>query len=218
MWKQAIVILVLISISVTAQVTSEVPKDTNVAVISKIQQEHQTTRQFFANEMTRINNENMAEFTKRANYYEEQFRDINNATIIKMGLLVGGIYLFLSSFSYWLRSRVEKRRYAVLRKTLGDDIKADIKKETMQFPKEIYREEVPSYQQPKQGLEKIFGKSPVDTGQMRTQPVQGAPKFQYQPEPGFFERRRIRKAQKRLARIESEERRLAMLKARLQGA
>jgi hypothetical protein len=167
-----IILAALCICSVLAQVP---PADVDTALAQKIQQEHATTRQFLSQEMDKKIELGITEFTKRADYYEKSYRNIQNTTLLKLGIFWAGIYLFLSSFMYFLRTKTEKKRYAVLKDNLTADVRKDVLSEFRgqftQLPNEVTSPYAAQSVQPmKSALQKIFRQPSAETPSQQPSP------------------------------------------------
>ncbi|MCJ7816905.1 MAG: hypothetical protein MUP55_03545 [Candidatus Aenigmarchaeota archaeon] len=170
MW---IILTAIYICSVLAQTTP--PPDVDTALAQKIQQEHATTRQFLSQEMDKKIQAGMTEFTKRADYYEKSYQNIQNTTLLKLGMFWAGIYLFLSSFMYYLRTKTEKKRYAVLKDTIATDVRKDVLAEFQgkftQLPNEVMSPYSAQSMQPmKSALQKIFRQPTAETPSQQPSP------------------------------------------------
>lgn len=113
-----IIFFLICSFAVIGQTAD--PED--LQTLNKVGQEHQNTRKYFSNELTRQRTEFFKMFDDRANYYEETFDDMITKTVIKLALLWGGIMLFFTSFNNFLRNRIEKRRYKKLKQDVVNEV------------------------------------------------------------------------------------------------
>lgn len=118
-----IMIMLIISIFMISFVSAlEVPNEPNTIVLNKIDAEHKNTRQFLAKELDNKVKENLNEFTKRADYYEQRYQEITTKMIFNLGLMFGGIYLFLMMANNLMNTRKEKRKFALMKEQIEQEL------------------------------------------------------------------------------------------------
>jgi len=130
------ILLVMFSSLVISVVAQPVPEDVDTMTANKVSQEHQTTRQYISNELTKKEKIFFDEFTKRADYYERSYEEIMTGTVIKLGLLWAGILIFFVSFNKLVQTKTEKQKYAVLKEAIKKDIITDFQKDRVVMPEE----------------------------------------------------------------------------------
>jgi len=163
------------------------PED--LQTLNKIAQEHQNTRKYFSDELTRQRTEFFKLVDDRANYYEDTVRNILSSAVFKLALLWGGIMLFFTSFNNFLRNRIEKRRYKKLKDNIKDELRQEMMKYAPQQPQNI---SIPKQTEQKQVIRGDTGYS-VDTETLLEQ----APA----PKNPFPSTRKEKKAMKKLNKI-----------------
>lgn len=163
----SIAIVTSATVTPTPQPITPPEFDSNQIVLNKIDTDGKETRQYFSTELQRQNAYFIAEFTKRADYYEKSYQDLLNNAVLKLGTMWAGIFIVAVSVSSLLNFWAEKRRYKYLLKSLKLDVVRQIKSEYVMIPdKEIrilndYLVETKQMQkgEPKPSLlKRIFGK------------------------------------------------------------
>ncbi len=119
--KGLLIFLIICSFIVYGQT----PAPEDIATLNKIAQEHQNTRKFMSDELSRQRNEFFKEVDDRANYYEKTVESILTTTVFKLALLWGGIMFFFVSFNNFIRNRLEKKRYKRLKENIIEEINRD---------------------------------------------------------------------------------------------
>jgi hypothetical protein len=118
----------------------DAPKDTNTAVQSQIVQEHKNTRKFFSDELERQKKDMFDKWDDRADYYERTFDDMITNTVWKLALMWSGIMIMFVSFSAFLKTRMENRKYDKLKKNIKEEL---VKELTGNLPKQETKKEKP---------------------------------------------------------------------------
>ena len=118
--------MVLLSLILPVVNSQEVPPDIDSSSAQKVQQEHQATRKFFSDELTRQKKDLFLQFDDRGKYYENQFTKIINGIMIKLALIWIGIVVFTSAFNKFLGNRMDKRRYKKLKDAVLNEVKGGI--------------------------------------------------------------------------------------------
>lgn len=196
-----IVALVIVAFSVVGQ--TNVPQDVNVQLATKVQQEHATTRQVLMNEMDKKVNTGIEEFTKRADYYEQAYRDVTNTFILKLALIFAGIYLFMMAFGHLLNTRQEKKKYDVLVEAVKKDILSQIKTEHISLPREVMENnQIKSFDKPKVGLQKIFASEQKQAIKQQNPNINN--QYNQQPQKPKLSNRQMTKLSKKLEKIEKD--------------
>jgi len=133
--KQIMIILVMLIFFTTFVSSLEVPDESNTIVINKIDSEHKNTRQFLTDQMNKMKNDGIKEFTTRGDYYEQAYRDITNTFLVKLGFLWLGILIFVVSINRLIQNRTEKKKYDLLKKSLKIDIVNEFYKDSVLVPR-----------------------------------------------------------------------------------
>lgn len=194
-----LVFIMVCSVLSVSAAAPKVPGDINTALAQKIQQEHSTTRQFLVNEMKKNINYGIDEFTKRADYYERSYQDLTRTAVLKIALIIGGIFLFIESLMTLLRVKLDKKAYLAMRDTVVKDALAELRTELLQLPKELEKtDKITSLAEPKKALDKIFStKQAQATEQPKLEQAQ-LPMQQQKPS------RKERKLQKQLKKLQQK--------------
>lgn len=135
MKKIMLIVMLIISISVINFVSpAEVPEDVSTVTLQKIDAEHQATRQFITNELTKRETTFLDEVTKRGDYYETSIADLISGAVWKLGFLWVGIMILFISLSKIIGNRTELKKYQVLKTALERDIIADFRQKNVEIP------------------------------------------------------------------------------------
>lgn len=99
---------------------------TKTEIFSKIDDEHKNTRKYFTDELTRQRTEFYKAIDDRAIFYEKEFNDVLTKTYFKLGLVWGGIVLFIVGLSHILKLKTERIRYNSLKNNLSLELKKEL--------------------------------------------------------------------------------------------
>lgn len=220
------VCLIIVSGLVVAQSAPTNPND--VKTMNKVAQEHQNTRKFFQDELTRQRNEFFKQMDDRFTYYERTFDNFMTRTAFKLGLMWAGIVMLsIGSYSVF-RVRLDKKR----NKRFNDTMRELIRKEVNMAVSNVanLQSQNQSFDDTKQEDNEDFAgvaqiKRPHLEGQRplpKVNPIQQQPAqtMPIPPKPkklGFFERRRQKKQMKKLDRLEKSEQYIKEKKAKIMG-
>lgn len=114
-------IVMIILCTMVLGATAPTDSDTSI-LVHQISEEHKTTRQFIANTVVEKEDKFFNEFMKKADGYQQEFQDMIDSAILKLGALWGGVLLFFVSLNEFLKMKLEKRRYKKLKEALTTDI------------------------------------------------------------------------------------------------
>ena len=99
---------------------------TKSEIFTKIDDEHKNTRKYFTDEMNRQRTQFYKEIDNRGIYYENEFKKMLMETYVRLGLVWGGVVLFVLSLSHILKLKLERNRYNNLRKSLISELRKDL--------------------------------------------------------------------------------------------
>ena len=125
MLMKKLIVIVILLFSMVFVNGAEEPRD--LQTLNKIQQEHQNTRKFFSDELTRQQNAFFKKMDDRANYYEETAEKMVTTTVWKLALLWGGVMILFVSFSAYLKTRLERRKYDKLKANIKEELTKEMK-------------------------------------------------------------------------------------------
>lgn len=232
--------LILSIISTVGAQQTNTPDPQNLQTLNKIAQEHQNTRKFFSDELTRQRNEFFTQMDSRFDYYERTADNFLTRTAFKLGLMWAGIVM-LSIGTYSLfRVRLDKKKNKRFNETVGQLIRQEVSN-AMATYKQAHPEPPKDEVRQEQTQEFFKGaqiKRPVIQGQKplpeieieqkrmqqeallkQQEAIRQAQAMPQPPSPstekkGFFARRREKKAVKRLNRLDRQEKFIREQKAK----
>lgn len=100
--------------------------DNTGVIITKIDQDRAELKKFFTSEIESQRQLFFSEMNDRANYYEEALNDIIRTAVWKLGLLFGSMIFFFTSFNMFLKSKMEKKKYLKLERSVIEAVKREI--------------------------------------------------------------------------------------------
>jgi hypothetical protein len=207
MGRKALWIFVLLCFLpfVVGQAVPSAPADVDAVLMQKITQEHQNTRKFFSDELTRQRTEFYTQFDDRATFYEKEFFNTINTAVLKLSLIWGAIVFFVIGLNSLMRITLEKKRWRRVKETIKDELKA-----------EMFLRNPP---QPQARQSTIFEQKAANTAAYS---YQAPPIYQTPIKDGFWARRKKRKIAREIDEIEREQAkqqsRAAILRQKMGGA
>lgn len=181
-------LLCLLPIVVGQGVPPPAPSDVDAVLMQKITQEHQNTRKFVSDELTRQREEFYKQFDDRAVFYEKEFFNTINTAVVKLSLLWAAVVFFVFGLNNLMRITLEKKRWRRVKETIKDELKA-----------EMFLRNPP---QPQPQQKTVFDQPQAGTAAYSYQ----APPIYRQPiKEGYFARRKQRKLTKEIEDIEREQ-------------
>jgi len=103
-----------------------VPQDTDMQVIQAISKEHKDTRKFVSDELTRQREELFKEVEKQAIYYENEIQSFLREAVFKLGLLWGGIVMFVVGVTHYLSRKLDKRKWNKMLDSAKEELRAEM--------------------------------------------------------------------------------------------
>jgi hypothetical protein len=123
MW---ILILIVLMLPIAMAQAPAPPSDIDNVVLQKMAQEHQNTRLFLSNELTRQREQFKSDFDARAAFYEKEFFDTLNTAVLKLALIWGAVIFCTVGLSNMLRITLENKRFKRMKAALKEELRAEL--------------------------------------------------------------------------------------------
>jgi len=117
----------------------DVLEESNAPVINKVDIEHKNTRQFFANQLKHEREQIFKDFDARGDFYEEIFYNTIRTAVMKLGILWFGVTLFVVFVNNFIRNRIEKKKYGVLKNAIKNDLMMELSPTGYNLPQDDMR-------------------------------------------------------------------------------
>jgi hypothetical protein len=187
-WFMVLVLLCLLPVVIAQGVPPPAPSDVDAVLMQKITQEHQNTRKFVSDELTRQREEFYKQFDDRAVFYEKEFFNTINTAVLKLSLLWAAVVFFVFGLNNLMRITLEKKRWRRVKETIKDELKAEM---FLRNPPQPQPQQKTVFDQPHVGTAAYSYQAPP----IYRQPIKG----------GYFARRKQHKMAKEIEAIEREQ-------------